>query len=56
MVSTNGLTSCTDEQFIALWDKHQSVTKIAKILGITERAVNYRRRNMESSYEVNLPA
>jgi len=56
MVSTNGLNSCTDEQFIALWDKHQSVTKIAKILGITERAVNYRRRNMESSHEVNLPA
>jgi DNA-binding Lrp family transcriptional regulator len=54
MVSTNGLNSCTDEQFIALWDKHQSVTKIAKILGITERAVNYRRRSMEENHKVKL--
>ena len=56
MVSTNGLNSCSDETFLELWDAHQSVTKIAKILGVTERAVNYRRRKMESSHEVNLPS
>ena len=56
MVSTNGLNSCTDEQFIELWDKHQSVTKVAKILGITERAVNYRRRSMEEQHKLKLPA
>jgi hypothetical protein len=56
MVSTNGLNSCTDEQFIELWDKYQSVTKVAKMLGITERAVNYRRRSMEEQHKLNLPA
>ena len=54
MVSSNGMNSCTDEQFIDLWDKHQSVTKLAKILGITERAVNYRRRSMEETHQVKL--
>jgi len=54
MVSSNGMNSCTDEQFIDLWDTHQSVTKLAKILGITERAVNYRRRSMEETHQVKL--
>jgi len=54
MVSSNGMNSCTDEQFIELWGKHQSVTKLAKILGITERAVNYRRRSMEETHQVKL--
>jgi hypothetical protein len=48
MVSSNGLTTCSDEEFIALWDKYQSVAKIAKLLCLTERAVNYRRRRMEN--------
>jgi len=56
MVSSNGMNSCTDEQFIELWGKHQSVTKLSKILGITERAVNYRRRSMEETHELKLPA
>jgi len=47
MSSSNGLTACTDEEFIQLWNKHQSVAKIAKILGISDRSVNYRRRKME---------
>ena len=54
MVSSNGMNSCTDEQFIDLWDTHQSVTKVAKILGITERAVNYRRRSMEETHNIKL--
>ena len=54
MVSSNGMNSCTDEQFIDLWNTHQSVTKVAKILGITERAVNYRRRSMEETHNIKL--
>ena len=54
MVSSNGMNSCTDEQFIDLWDTHQSVTKLSKILGITERAVNYRRRSMEETHNIKL--
>ena len=56
MVSSNGKNSCTDEQFMELWDKHRSVTKVAKILDITERAVNYRRRSMEEMHNVKLGA
>ena len=56
MVSSNNMNSCTDEQFMELWDKHRSVTKVAKILGITERAVNYRRRSMENIHDVKLGA
>lgn len=48
MVSSNGLTTCSDEEFLALWDKYQSVAKIAKLLCVTERSVNYRRRRMEN--------
>ena len=54
MVSTNNMNSCTDEEFMDLWDKHQSVAKLANILGITDRAVNYRRRNIEKRYQVKL--
>jgi len=50
MVSTNNLNSCTDDQFLALWDKYQSISKVAKILGISERATNYRRRNLEKKH------
>jgi len=56
MVSSNNMNSCTDEEFMDLWDKHRSVTKVAKILGITERAVNYRRRSMENIHDVKLGA
>ena len=54
MVSTNNMNSCTDEEFMDLWDIHQSVAKLANILGITDRAVNYRRRNIEKRYQVKL--
>jgi hypothetical protein len=55
MVSTNGLNSCTDEEFLALWDQYQSTSKIAKILCVTDRAVAYRRRRMEKEHGA-LPA
>jgi hypothetical protein len=55
MVSTNGLTACSDEEFLKLWDQHQSTSKVAKILCVTDRAVAYRRRRMEKEHGV-LPA
>jgi len=56
MGSSNHNEKCSDEEFIALWQKHQSVTKVAKILQVSERSVNYRRRNMEKFHETKLPA
>lgn len=50
MASKNGLNSCTDEEFLALWDKHESISVIAKVLGISERATSYRRRNLEKRF------
>ncbi len=38
---------CTDEEFIQLWKEHGSVAKIAKILGISDRAVALRRSRLE---------
>ena len=56
MASLNHTEKCSDEEFIALWDKHQSVAKLAKILQVSERSVHYRRRNMEKFHETKLPA
>jgi len=56
MASQNHTEKCSDEEFIALWDKHQSVAKLAKILQVSERSVHYRRRNMEKFHETKLPA
>jgi hypothetical protein len=39
--------ACTEQEFIALWNKHGSVTELAKILGVADRNVNMRRRNIE---------
>lgn len=36
-----------DNEFIEIWEKYQSPTKMAKILGITERNVLARRRTIE---------
>ena len=56
MASTNHNEKCSDEEFIALWEKHKSVAKIARILRVSERSVHYRRRNMEKFHETKLPA
>lgn len=44
------LQACTEEEFIDLWNKHQSVAIIAKILNVNERAVNLRRKNLEKKH------
>ena len=56
MASKNKSEKCSDEEFIALWEKHQSVAKLAKILQISERSVHYRRRNMERHHVTKLAA
>lgn len=39
--------ACTEEEFIALWNRLGSVKAVAKELGIDSRNVNTRRRNIE---------
>jgi len=56
MGSSNHNEKCSDKEFIALWQEHQSVAKIARILKVSERSVHYRRRNMEKFHETKLPA
>lgn len=48
--------TCTDMEFIQLWGKLQSATKIAKHLGINNRAVHLRRRFIEKTYNMALTA
>jgi hypothetical protein len=45
-----------ENEFMELWATHQSVTKIAKVLGISERAVNARRRAIELRHGASMPA
>jgi len=39
--------ACTEQEFIALWNKHGSASVMAKILGVAERNINMRRRSIE---------
>ena len=48
--------TCTDIEFIQLWEQMQSATEIAKHLGIPNRAVHLRRRWIEDTYKVTLIA
>lgn len=44
----------TDEQFIEAWKRLKSNSKVAKELGIGERAARGRRRNLETRYGITL--
>jgi len=44
----------TDNEFIELWNKHQSTAKISLISGAAVRAVYARRRNLEAKYNIVL--
>lgn len=46
--------ACTDEEFLALWERHQSTTKIAKLLDISVRRINSRRRHIEAKFGIKL--
>lgn len=44
----------TDEQFIEVWSRHNSPTKVAKILGIDIRGVQRRRKRIEERHSIIL--
>lgn len=46
----------SEAEFIELWIKHKSAAKIAKVLGINERAINARRRAIEARKNIALVA
>jgi len=48
------IASCSDAEFIALWDKYKSGKTISDVLGITERAVLNRRRAIEKKKNIRL--
>lgn len=50
------LKSCSDEEFLRLWGEHKSAAKIAKVLGIGERRVHTRRRQIEKTWGLRLEA
>lgn len=48
--------ACSDDEFIALWKEHGSAVKVAKILGIHDRAVSLRRNRIEKRTGQLLPS
>lgn len=46
----------SDDEFIRLWNEHQSVTTVSRITGIEIRGVNRRRAAIEARYDVKLLA
>ena len=48
------MTTFTDEEFIALWEKHGSIAKIAQQMGMSERSLHKRRRNIEARHGITL--
>jgi len=51
-----GTSILTDNEFLKLWQEHKSCTKISNLTGITIRAVNQRRRRLESKYGLEMQA
>lgn len=39
--------ACSEEEFIRLWNEHQSVSVLAKVLGVSDRNIQTRRRSIE---------
>lgn len=46
--------ACTQDEFVKLWREHQSVSKLAQLLGVSYRSVQLRRRNIEKSLGISL--
>lgn len=49
-------TKLSDDEFIAIWRRLQSVTEVANEIGISLRGVNVRRRNIEKNHGIILNA
>ena len=45
---------CTDEEFMALWERNPSATAMAKILGVDSRNIQQRRKRIEQRHGVIL--
>lgn len=46
--------ACTEEEFIALWNRLGSSSKVARELGVNKRNVEYRRRRIEAKRGIAL--
>ena len=49
------MSHLTDAEFIEMWNTHKSPSKVAKAMGIAERAVYRRRNDIQARHNVNLP-
>ena len=47
---------CSDEDFIELWNKHKSGTKVANELNADVRSTMHRRKRIEKKYNIKLEA
>jgi hypothetical protein len=54
MSSRNKSELSSDDEFIALWQEHQSAAVLSRILGIAIRNVYARRRNVETQHGIKL--
>lgn len=50
------MATCTDEEFIRIWQQLQSIAAVARVLEIAPRNVAKRRRNIEARYSIALPS
>lgn len=46
----------SDDEFIRLWNMHQSAVEMSKVLGLSERAIHRRRRAVEEKHTIILAA
>jgi hypothetical protein len=46
----------SNEEFIELWQAHKSAAKVAKLIGVSERNVHKRRREIEAKHDIVLVA
>jgi len=48
--------ACSDEEFIAIWNRLKSPSAVAKAIGISSRAVLNRRRRLENAHGIAMPS
>ena len=47
--------TCSDEEFISIWQELRSPTKVAEHLKLSQRTVMFRRRSIENRLQIQLP-
>lgn len=48
-------TNLSDSEFIAVWKKYPSSTKMAEYLGVTGQTIRKRRRKLEQKHNIRIP-